>query len=705
MGLNFILPPPPASDLELRREFDRFDRTLRLKYHFREKDLEYLPSKNFKIPSAFHPPPGANRKLDHFLEQTQDSIIQHNCHKTRPKSNLPKALRDALVELQNNNEVIIKPADKGGAVVLWDRQAYIEEGNRQTSNATHYLPLAKDLTPEYEEEISSYLSGCHKRNLLDRRTAVHLMPKFSKTATLYLLPKIHKNQTPTPGRPIMSANDCPTEKISQYVDHFLKQFSPTVPSYIKDTSDFLRKIAEVGKVPAGTFLATVDVTSLYTNIPHKDGIVAARTYLRQRPDATPHTFVLLKLIRFILQRNCFTFNGRFFLQVQGTAMGTKMAPNYAILFMAQLEESFLQTAPYAPLVFWRYIDDIFILWQHGRPAWTLFIEALNNHHPTIKFTSETSETQLPFLDTLVHLRPDGSLETSLYTKPTDAHLYLHYKSDHPRGQLKNIPYGQFLRIRKICSRTEDFDTQATLMTEHFRARGYPRCVIQDAYRRAKEKNRDDLLQDTEPGTCNSIIYVHTYNNIGPQIRQILLEKAPILNQHPATQALVANGFLVALKRNKNLRDKLVRAALHQPQRGAPGCHPCRRPCKTCKYIQTTDEFVSHTTKKKYKIHEEVNCLTPNVIYLLDCSRCGQQYVGQTSNTFATRFLQHCSDIRHGKDTPVAAHFHLPRHDVTNVLATIIERVPGKTRPQRLRHEHAWIHELVTMQPAGINVQE
>ena len=127
-------------------------------------------------------------------------------------------------------------------------------------------------------------------------------------------------------------------------------------------------------------------------------------------------------------------------------MGTKCAPSYAIIFMRKLETEFLSTTRLRPLVWWRYIDDIFIIWPYTRPALNSFLEALNSFHETIKFTSEVSATSVNFLDVKVHNDNQGKLHTSLYTKPTDSHLYLHYSSFHPKHQKQKFTLQPGLKI-------------------------------------------------------------------------------------------------------------------------------------------------------------------------------------------------------------------------------------------------------------------
>ena len=123
-----------------------------------------------------------------------------------------------------------------------------------------------------------------------------------------------------------------TEKISQFVDHFLNPTVSNLKSYVKDTTHFLKILNDLGELPPDCLLVTLDVTSLYTNINNDIGIPAAkRTLERSRPDpqVKPSNNTLIKLLELVLNRNNFQFNGHNYIQTGGTSMGTKLAPGYA----------------------------------------------------------------------------------------------------------------------------------------------------------------------------------------------------------------------------------------------------------------------------------------------------------------------------------------------------------------------------------------
>ena len=118
-------------------------------------------------------------------------------------------------------------------------------------------------------------------------------------------------------------------------------------------------------MPDDVILCTIDAVGLYLNIPHKEGLEAIRKTLDRREDQTISTDSLIVLAECILKNNIFEYNMRYFKQLNGTEIGTKLASPYAILFMGYLEDKILSSLVGKPLVWWRYIGDIFMIWQYG----------------------------------------------------------------------------------------------------------------------------------------------------------------------------------------------------------------------------------------------------------------------------------------------------------------------------------------------------
>ena len=156
----------------------------------------------------------------------------------------------------------------------------------------------------------------------------------------------------------------------------LRPHTNRVTSYLTDITDFLNHLAL--EVPENTLLVSFDVQSLYSNIPHKLGVEAFTYWLTKFPDGSPIRFskeFILEGINFILNNNTFHFNGNYFRQTKGTAMGTKFAPVYPTLVMGYLEETLYEKLKIRFghgfgndfIQNWkRFLDDSFVPWIKSR---------------------------------------------------------------------------------------------------------------------------------------------------------------------------------------------------------------------------------------------------------------------------------------------------------------------------------------------------
>ena len=207
------------------------------------------------------------------------------------------------------------------------------------------------------------------------------------------------------------------------MDENIKGAVPKLKSHIKDTTDFIHKIESL-EIPDNAILVTLDVVSLYTNIPNEEGIRSVARSLVKNPPPLTTPRIVLEFLREVLTKNNFEFDGKNYLQVGGTAMGTKLAPSYANIFMGDLETKLLDNCPKKPYFWVHFIDDIFTIWTEGDQALSEFLDYLNKNHHSIKFTMESSKEKVIFLDTQVRIGNDKKLEEELYSKPTDSHNYL-----------------------------------------------------------------------------------------------------------------------------------------------------------------------------------------------------------------------------------------------------------------------------------------
>ncbi|XP_045188274.1 uncharacterized protein LOC123546150 [Mercenaria mercenaria] len=378
---------------------------------------------------------------------------------------------------------------------------YRNEVLRQLNNDTYYEKCTDDPTDTVQRNISDCLEDLEKTN-----SHIHnefdTFPADIRTPCFYVLPKIHKSPDINlpiqyPGRPIVSACNSPTENISKYMDFILKPHMINLPSYVKDTTDFINKVKNMKIKSKNTYLVTLDVSSLYTNIPHNDGIDACKYFLQQdNHNSKLSTEEISHLLKLVLENNYFKFGDNYYLQRMGTAMGSSMAPTYASLFMGKFEHDFFQTRDIKPTLWLRFLDDVFMIWDHSLDELHSFINEINSFHPNIKFTHTISNKSVSFLDVQVSKSDSLQIETDIYVKETSNHQYLDYTSCHPKMCKDGIPYSQAKRYRRIISDDDSFDSSLHELRDFFLDRNYPKSVIDAAFEKVSHMTQSDALNSS-----------------------------------------------------------------------------------------------------------------------------------------------------------------------------------------------------------------
>ncbi len=289
----------------------------------------------FKRPSKWDPPKTKNAALEEYITRTRLALEE-----TKPKrkifQNLTREERIALERLGKRDDIDIKKADKGSMIVVEDRQTYARKGFEHVNDIATYQHLDTDTTPGITQQINRSIENISRRGLIDRDTLRPMIkiPSKVRTQQLYFLSKIHKNLVAY--RPIVSESSGPTEAIYQYVDHLLKPIAFLQNSYIRDSGEFVN-ILEKTRFARDAILVTIDATSLYTNIPQDEAIKTCTNMLLGHYGWDRNlAYMTETLLRHILRDNVFAFDGQIYRQLFGVAMGTRVAPTLANLFMAKL---------------------------------------------------------------------------------------------------------------------------------------------------------------------------------------------------------------------------------------------------------------------------------------------------------------------------------------------------------------------------------
>ena len=150
-----------------------------------------------------------------------------------------------------------------------------------------------------------------------------------------------------------------------------------------------------------------------------------------------------------------------------------MAPPYANLFMGVQEETIREAFIWAILFWRRFIDDIFFIFLGTPEELAQLQHFMNSMHPTIKFTFQSSPTEIAFLDLQIYLDQDRTLATTLHRKPTDCSPLLHFKSHHPLSCKESIIFSQALRYNLIISDDQSLQTELDNLTKTLLTRDYP----------------------------------------------------------------------------------------------------------------------------------------------------------------------------------------------------------------------------------------
>ena len=561
-GLKFIPTNERWDQDKWNEDIEQFIRKLKTRWYFRNR-----PSSRSKISLAedigrpkikkWSPP---NSSLDDEEKATLQSIQKQlrNSKPRRARSNMTAQERKSLRELKKDNNIIIKPADKGSGTVIWQKDKYIKEAERQLAQKC-YQKLEVNPLIETSELLERALNNLKAMNSISNQDHKAMLQTDARLASFYMLPKIHKNLTNPPGRPIMSGNGHPTEWISAWLDKKLQPIVQSLPTYLKDTTHLLQLLKTI-KITPNTRIISLDVTSLYTNIPQEAGIKSLGTVGRQIHPSENYTTIEF-LARKVLENNVFEFNGTYYRQTEGTAMGTRMAPAYANIFMYTIENTILSASP--EIIFWkRFIDDVICVFEETSPnTQQLLIDKANSITPEIQFTTEGNTLEgTNFLDTNIKII-NGYIRVAPFIKPTDKRLYVRHDSNHPPHQKNNIAYSQALRLRRICSEEEDYDIHINLLKEALIKRGYEENKIQPKIDLCKKMNRDTLLAIVETSQpleeqTDTIFFSTTYHPGLPDIKQIVTKH--IEKVDPTLRIIVSQ------RRNKNLRDTLVRASIQEP---------------------------------------------------------------------------------------------------------------------------------------------
>src|SRR5579872_6995483 len=512
------------------------------------------------------------------------------------------------------------------------------------------------------------------------------------------------------GRPIVSDIDSETYRISEYINNFLHPLSIKHNSYIKNSYEFVNKIKNFA-INNNCLLVTGDITALYTNMEISRSIqcfeeMLSKTSGEKRPDKE-----LVELLELSLRNNDFMFNSKHYLQTKGTAMGKRFAPALANIYLLEFDEKVTNGYKTKPILYFRYIDDIFFLWPGDAQLLAEYEQYLNNLIPSISIKLKHSNTEIDFLDVTIY-KSDDVLKTKVYFKDTDTHQLLHKDSFHPRHTFSGIVRSQLIRFKRISSDKAEYDRASKILFHSLKNRGYSYSMLKEAhkdiwYNHVADKKQENLLHEQQQQQPQQTLkqrdprlipIIVNFSTLGTKTGQKLKR---IIQNNPEFKN---DKVLVAYKQSKSLKQMLVSSKLEYKKKGS--FKKCVKPqCLMCvNNTKSTRTFSSKQNKRQFKIAQDMTCTTENLIYVITCRKCGIQYVGETGRGLKDRLYNHKSDIKTKEKTPISIHFNSENHSGLDLEMIGIEKIADQPNSIKIRKrkEQEWQNRLETKHPKGLN---
>ena len=290
--------------------------------------------------------------------------------------------------------------------------------------------------------------------------------------------------------------------------------------HVHNTRDFVQQVKNV-RLKQGECIISYDVTALFTSVPINSVLKIIKHRLANDHELHKRTTMsvthIINIPEFCLNSTSFVYQGQFYQQIEGAAMGGPLSPIVANIFMEKFEEEALVTAPHLQVCgkgMW-----MILLSSRKKSTKMSFFQHINSLEDNIKFTAETTKANgsMPFLDTLVTHRSDESLETKVYRKPTHTNQYLQWDSHHAINNKYSMISTLLHRARNICSNKELLEEEETNIQKTLSACKYPNWVINrmklkvDAQKTRRNRNNKT--------TCRSHITVPSDEGLSETIKK------------------------------------------------------------------------------------------------------------------------------------------------------------------------------------------
>ena len=351
--------------------------------------------------------------------------------------------------------------------------------------------MAEDPTNKQKNKLIQLLKKIKAEGGINEECYRKMYPTGAGTSKFYGLPKVHKAGVPL--RPIVSSRGSVSYNTSKELARILKPMAGSSTFSVQNTMDFVEQVKNI-KLQPHECIVSYDVKALFTSVPTKSAVNIIKQLLeddrelQQRTNMTVQNIICL--LEFCLNNTNFIFQGNYYEQTEGAAMGSPLSPIIANIYMEAFEKQAISTAPHPPTFWRRFVDDTFVVIQKTKED--SFFNHLNTIDERIQFTREEtrSDGSMPFLDTLVTINGDGSLSTKVYRKKTHTDLYLQWDSYHSIAAKYSVINTLHHRARAVCSNKQLLEEEEEHLKNVLTENKYPMWALN----RVKIKNKASNIQ-------------------------------------------------------------------------------------------------------------------------------------------------------------------------------------------------------------------
>ncbi|XP_072051644.1 uncharacterized protein [Amphiura filiformis] len=375
-----------------------------------------------------------NNNLDSCVaEELRTKVNSCLVNAKLPHSNISNEQREAIVALNQDSDILVLPADKGRCTVVIDKSDYVNKANDLLSDTKVYQPLKRDPTSGYKKKVSDSLKALEESEAIDRALYYKLSPSES-VPRFYGLPKIHKQNVPL--RPIVSCISSVTYNLAKHLAGIIGPLVGKSCHHVVNSTDLVDKLKDI-KVESDETITSYDVSALFTSVPPEGAVNAVKEALHADNTLGQRTNLnvdqICSLLELCLNSTYFVFEGKFYKQNHGCAMGSPVSPIVANLYMERFEQTALDSYNgISPSHWFRYVDDTLV--KIKKSELDPFFDHINSVDSNIKFTQEDVSEKLKRIfgqhQIPVSLKPCNTLRQKL----------VHPKDKIPQRKQSNIVY-------------------------------------------------------------------------------------------------------------------------------------------------------------------------------------------------------------------------------------------------------------------------